>query len=74
MGMRRYRSYYAGNTARKYTQDMAEFEMGIAVLAGLLLVPFTFGLSLLVIPFVALKAAVCLPRPTNKRRPPSSRR
>ncbi len=65
MGMRSYRSYYTGYSGDKYTEDMAGFEIALAAVGGLALVPFMFGLSLLVIPFVALKAHLSLPSPEN---------
>ncbi len=63
MGMRSYRSYYTGHSGDKYTEDMAGFEIALAAVGGLALVPFTFGLSLLLIPFVALKTHLSLPPP-----------
>jgi hypothetical protein len=58
---RRYRS-------GPYTEAEAKDELLLAIVAGIFLIPFTLGLSLLVIPLVALKGALFA-----ERRPPGLR-
>jgi hypothetical protein len=54
---RRYRRRRRYGRSIRYTKSIAQDELKMAVIAGIFLIPFTFGLSLIVILFVALKGA-----------------